>query len=182
MNEEKNININKKLILNKIFYYPIYLFELVFWIFVKSKYVRIKKKNIGKNTWIAPLQIFNGNPENLKIGSNTSINFMTSWVYIHHKITVGDYVRISPFVSIICDGHKIDKNNIIDSTLRKDEILPGGDIIIEDDVWIGSNAVILPNVRLGKGAIIGAGAIITKDVPDYAVVVGVPANIIKYRM
>jgi len=52
---------------------------------------------------------------------------------------------------------------------------------IGNDVWIGKNATILSNIRVGNGAIIGTGAIVTKDVPDYAVVAGVPANIIKYR-
>ena len=52
---------------------------------------------------------------------------------------------------------------------------------IGNDVWIGANAVIMPKVRIGNGAVIGAGAIITKDVPDYAVVVGNPARIVKYR-
>ena len=53
-------------------------------------------------------------------------------------------------------------------------------IIIEDDVWIGFNCIILKGVRIGKGAIIGAGTIITKDVPSHAVIVGNPAKIIKY--
>ena len=52
---------------------------------------------------------------------------------------------------------------------------------IGNDVWIGSNAIIIAGVKIGNGAIIGAGAVVTKDVPDYAVVGGVPARIIKYR-
>lgn len=52
---------------------------------------------------------------------------------------------------------------------------------IGNDVWIGKNATIMSNVKVGNGAIIGAGAIVTKDVPDYAIVVGIPAKVIKYR-
>lgn len=52
---------------------------------------------------------------------------------------------------------------------------------IDDDVWIGTRAIIMPGVTIGKGAIIGAGAVVTKDVPPYAIVVGAPAKIIKYR-
>jgi acetyltransferase-like isoleucine patch superfamily enzyme len=55
------------------------------------------------------------------------------------------------------------------------------DIHIDDDVWIGANAVILGGVRIGKGAIIGAGAVVTKDVPEMAIAVGVPAKVTKYR-
>ena len=53
--------------------------------------------------------------------------------------------------------------------------------IIGDDVWIGTNVVILPGVHIGQGAIIGAGAVVTKDVPPYACVGGVPAKLLKYR-
>ncbi|URZ06314.1 CatB-related O-acetyltransferase [Clostridium felsineum] len=54
-------------------------------------------------------------------------------------------------------------------------------IEIGNDVWIGSNVTILPNVKIGNGAVIGAGAVVNKDIPDYAVAVGVPAKVIKYR-
>jgi len=55
----------------------------------------------------------------------------------------------------------------------------GGKIVIEDDAWIGAGAIILPNVTIGEGAIVGSGAVVTKDVPPYTVVVGVPARPIK---
>jgi acetyltransferase-like isoleucine patch superfamily enzyme len=55
------------------------------------------------------------------------------------------------------------------------------DVVIEDDVWIGTRAIILHGVTIGRGAIIGAGAVVTKNVPPYAIVGGVPAKIIKFR-
>ncbi|MCA9936785.1 MAG: hypothetical protein KC415_22775 [Anaerolineales bacterium] len=54
-------------------------------------------------------------------------------------------------------------------------------IVIEDDVWIGFQAVILPGVTVGKGSIIGAGAVVTKDVPPYSIMGGVPARLIRQR-
>lgn len=54
-------------------------------------------------------------------------------------------------------------------------------VIIKNDVWIGANSVVMPGITIGNGAIIGSGAVVTKDVPDYAIVAGVPAKIIKYR-
>lgn len=55
------------------------------------------------------------------------------------------------------------------------------DIIVEDDVWIGYGAYIMPGVTIHKGAIVGAHAVVTKDIQNYAVAVGVPAKVIKYR-
>jgi acetyltransferase-like isoleucine patch superfamily enzyme len=64
----------------------------------------------------------------------------------------------------------------------QNELITRGEIMIGNDVWIGQNAIILPSVsRIGDGAVIGAGAVVTKDVPDFAVVLGNPANVVKYR-
>ena len=57
----------------------------------------------------------------------------------------------------------------------------GGGVTIGNDVWIGTNAIILGGVKVGQGAIIGAGAVVAKDIPSYAVVVGNPARVVKYR-
>lgn len=54
-------------------------------------------------------------------------------------------------------------------------------VVIGDDVWIGARSIILKGVHIGKGAVIAAGAVVTKDVPEYAIVGGVPAKVIKYR-
>lgn len=56
-----------------------------------------------------------------------------------------------------------------------------GKVVLEDDVWIGYRAIILPGVTIHKGAVVGAGAVVTKDVEPFAVVGGVPAKVIKYR-
>ena len=55
------------------------------------------------------------------------------------------------------------------------------DILIEDDCWIGANAINIGGVHIGRGSIIGAGAVVTKDIPSMAIVVGVPAKVLKYR-
>ena len=63
----------------------------------------------------------------------------------------------------------------------KEDFISKGDVIIEEDVWIGSNVVILSGVTIGRGSVIAAGAVITRDVPRYSVVGGVPGQVIKRR-
>lgn len=67
------------------------------------------------------------------------------------------------------------------SLTEVDKVVESKQIIIENDVFIGANVTVLDGVKIGNGAIIGAGAVVTKDIPPYAIVVGVPARIVKYR-
>jgi len=82
------------------------------------------------------------------------------------QITIGDRVAIGPEVILITSSHP---NN---SELRKDYGEKTGEIVIQDDAWIGAGVIILPGVKIGKKAVIGAGAVVTKDVPDGVVYVG----------
>lgn len=88
-----------------------------------------------------------------------------------------------PHVFMITGGHRMDVIGRYMKDIRNDEKLPENDqnIVVEGDNWIGANAIILKGVTIGKGAVVAAGAIVTKDVPPYAVVGGVPAKIIKMR-
>ena len=102
------------------------------------------------------------------------------------KLIIGNYCSIAPEVVFMTDGEHSYKsistypfatryfNKSID-TLSK------GDIIVGDDVWIGYGAIIMSGVNIGQGAVIAAGAVVTKDVPPYAIVGGIPASVIKYR-
>ena len=75
-------------------------------------------------------------------------------------------------------NHAFDR---IDIPMCEQGYLPEKTIVISDDVWIGGHVIILPGVHIGNGAIVGAGAVVTKDVPQYAIVGGNPAKVIKYR-
>ncbi len=96
------------------------------------------------------------------ISNNASINCFES-------ITLGDRVFISKGVTLRDhDGHRLNDNQMI-----------GAPIVIEDNVWIGLNATILKGVRIGSGAVVAAGAVVTRDVPPKTLVGGVPARVIR---
>lgn len=107
---------------------------------------------------------------NISIGNDCYINYNVTFLD-SYPIEVGDNVFIAPNVVISAVTHPLaakDRRN-----------LQGGKVKIENDVWIGANATILPNVTLGRGCIIAAGAVVTKDVAPNSIVGGIPAKFIK---
>ena len=98
--------------------------------------------------------------------------------YLHGTITIGDHVLMGRDVKIITSNHRSRDINIPIKHQGWTEPRP---VVIEDGVWIGSNVIILPGVHVGMGAILGAGAVIREDVPAYAIMVGNPAHILRYR-
>jgi len=126
--------------------------------------------------------------KNVEIGRYTSINGPATRISANiNKIKIGSFCSIASNVVIQEYYHKFDRitsyyinRNIFNESIDKD-IISKGEIIIEDDVWIGSNSVILSGVTIGRGSIIGAGSVVTKDIPRYSIVGGNPARIIKSR-
>lgn len=108
-------------------------------------------------------------------GDNCSFN---SYSVIHGKVTLGSGVRIAPGAKIFGENHGFDN---ISTPIRLQPNTTEG-IVIEDDVWIGANAVITDGVRIGAHSIVGAGAVVTKNVEPYSVVGGNPARVIKSRL
>ena len=111
----------------------------------------------------------------LKIGDWSGIGVNCE---VNGPVTIGKYVMMGPEVVIYTSGHNFERTDIPMQQQGSSETKP---VVIEDDVWIGRRAIIMPGVHIGKGCVIGAGAIVTKDVPDYCVVGGVPAKILKRR-
>ena len=94
------------------------------------------------------------------------------------NLTIGDNVMMAPGVVILTANHRFDDLQV---PMMDQGFTPGQGVVIEDDVWIGTNAIILPGRRLGKGSIIAAGAVVTKDVPPLAIVGGNPAKVLRSR-
>ena len=160
--------------------------------FVNDIYILLRKykfkanwrKNNKHNT-TTPNTVFD--PNYVSIGKATygDLNII-QFASIHH-LRIGNFVSIAQDVSFILDAEHYTNHlstfpfKVKYLEIEKEESFGKGDIIIDDDVWIGYRSIIMSGVHIGQGAIIAAGSIVTKDIPPYAVVGGIPAKIIKYR-
>lgn len=133
---------------------------------------------IGNNNEILNGCILMSYGGKIEIGDNCSINPYTI-IYGHGKgVKIGNEVLIAAHTVIIPANHNFLRTDI--SIKRQGLNFKG--IIIHDDVWIAAGCKILDGVTIGKGAIVAAGSVVNKDVPEYAIVAGVPAKIIKMRI
>jgi acetyltransferase-like isoleucine patch superfamily enzyme len=137
----------------------------------KSSYIYI-----GNHTVITDFCILATYGGNIEIGNFCNINSFTI-LYGHGGLKIGNNVLIAAHTVIIPANHGFtDKDQLI----RSQQGTKKG-IVIEDDVWIGSGCKILDGITIGKGSVIGAGTVCTKDVEPYSVIVGVPGKLLKRR-
>lgn len=118
---------------------------------------------------------FFGDGSQIEIGDNSGIGVDCC---IYGPVKIGHDVMMGPEVLIFTVNHRF---NRLDIPMCQQGRCAPKPVIIEDDVWIAARVIILPGVRVSRGAVLGANAIITKDVPEYAIVGGNPAAIIRYR-
>ena len=125
---------------------------------------------------------------NIVIGRNSTIWGPNSNIYSgKKKVIIGKFCSIARNVSIQCYNHNIKKittyyigSNFFNEEWENENVYKG-DIVINNDVWIGAHSLIMPGVTIGNGAVIAANSVVTKDVPDYTIVAGSPAIVIKKR-
>lgn len=125
----------------------------------------LDKVTVGKLTY-GPIRAisYGGSNESLKIGNCCSIaDEVTFLLGGGHRL---DCISTFPF-----------RGKLVGDV----EAMMKGPIVLEDDVWIGYGATVLSGVTLGKGSVVGAGALVCRDVPSYAIVAGIPAKVIRYR-
>lgn len=174
----------------------------LFWRCAKSACLRIR------HIYISPLAMFNGrttlSPYSVvHRGACVGDTGIGKYTFVERNAflpnsTIGCFCSIARNVRIIQYTHPsrgfISTSPALYSTagqcgkylsprqlFQEQRLVEGRSVIIGNDVWIGENAKLIEGIRIGHGAIIGAGAVVTKDVPDYAVVAGVPAKVIRYR-
>jgi len=127
---------------------------------------------LGKQSVIESFCCINNAVGDVTIGDHTRIGIHST---IIGPVCIGSHVHLAQGITVTALNHRYD-----DKKRRIDEQgVSTQPVVISDDVWIGANAVILPGVTIGRHAVVAAGAVVTKDVPDYCMVGGVPAKIIK---
>ena len=111
----------------------------------------------------------------LSIGDNSGIGVDS---LISFGVTIGNDVMMGPECMIFTNNHGMERRDVPMWKQRSSDIKP---VVIGNDVWIGARVIILPGVHVGDGAVIGAGSVVTKDVPPYGIVAGNPARLIRMR-
>lgn len=133
---------------------------------------RLMLKSCGKKVNIEKNAVFS---KNVSLGDYSGIGVNSK---IYGTCTIGNYVMMGEDCTIITRNHAYEKTEIpmMEQGFEKEQ-----PVIIGNDVWIGDRVVILPGVHIGNGCIIGAGAVVTHDIPDFSIAAGVPAKIIRKR-
>ena len=121
--------------------------------------------------------------KNVHIGNHVYIAPDVTFMNTRAQVYVGDHVMIGSGTFVITGSHRTDIPGRYMDTVTDDEKRPEDDqdVVFEGDNWIGVSVIILKGVTIGEGAIVAAGSVVTKDVPPYTVVGGVPAKVIKER-
>jgi acetyltransferase-like isoleucine patch superfamily enzyme len=121
---------------------------------------------------IVPIDILTGQDGLLKIGDDVFINFGCSITALQH-VQIGSSCSLGPYVLIM-------DNNFHHMEPELRNVMPDSSpVILEENVWLGARVIVLPGVTIGRDSVIGAGSVVTKNIPARSVAVGVPARIIK---
>jgi acetyltransferase-like isoleucine patch superfamily enzyme len=155
--------------------------NLVFKIFCQPV-IRHSFERCGRNVTVDSGSRFIG-IENITVGHDVFLPDNTYIMTTKAKVRIGNYVMFGSGVTVITGNHRTDllgkyMYEVTDVMKRPED---DADVIIEDDVWIGSNATVLKGVTIGEGSVVAAGAVVTHSVKPYSIVGGVPAKVIGMR-
>ncbi len=141
--------------------------------------LKFQFKKVGYNFKFDPFSTFSF--ETISVGNNVFISSNAFFQASESEIIIGNKVMFGPNVTIMGGDHNI--SEIGEYMFDVKNKLPENDVkvIIEDDVWVASNSIILKGVKVGKGSIIAAGSLVLNDVPEYSIVGGAPAKLLKKR-
>ena len=127
--------------------------------------------SVGEHVWIGKRFCFD-NGKNIFIGDNFTGNFNLTILDVK-EVYIGDNVMIGPNTLITTVGHPLSPKG------RRKHLARATEIHIGNDVWLGGNVTVLPGVTIGDNVVVGAGAVVTKDIPDNSLALGVPARVVR---
>lgn len=169
-------------LLQKMSLVPSYLWDMM-WAIVWKRCM----KHCGCGVYLRPMSSDIKGLWNLSVGDGTSIPKGSTIYCTDAPCTIGKKVLFGPRPTIITGDHRVDiiGKYMADVTVEE-KAMAGGvsydqPVVIEDDVWVGSNVTILKGVTIGRGSVIAAGAVVTKSCPPYSIIGGVPAKVLKAR-
>lgn len=157
-------------LLNKIYFYFCKIYNNQYY-----KYSKISNSAIFTPEFPGFITLIN--PSNISIGEFTVLNRKTHINAGNANVIIGKFCHIGQGLTIYAFNHNYEST----SKIPYDNMDVGKNVEIKDFVWAGSNVIIVPGITIGEGAIVGAGAVVTKNVPACAIVGGNPAKILKYR-
>jgi maltose O-acetyltransferase len=143
---------------------------------LRGYFLKLFLKRAGKNLLIQSGFLFR-NLRYISVGNNVYIGHNSEFYSSKKGIFIGNNVMIAQHVIVITANHNYDRYDIPMNKQGQEYRA----IKINDDVWVGARAIILPGVTIGKGAIISAGSVVVKDVKPYSIVGGIPAKHVKFR-
>lgn len=137
----------------------------------------LRKMKVGADPAISPNASFS-NPERIEIGERCRIGARcTLWAGPGTgKIIIGDDVLFAPEVMITAANYRYNDGSPVTK-----QAMDEADVVVGDDVWLGARAILLPGARVGRGSIIGAGALVRGEVPEFSIAVGAPARVVGQR-
>lgn len=136
---------------------------------------------VGRNFVFDPDGIYSY--ETIYVGDDVTLGHRPTLLATRSTIRIGNFVMFGPEVTVRGGNHRFDivgvpTGQVTDEMKRPDDDLG---VVIEDDVWVGGRAIILHGVTIGRGSIIGAGAVVTRSIPPYSIAAGVPAKVVRRR-
>lgn len=158
----------------KILNIPFLAFRRMIMHLMKFRFIRA-----GSNVIFNPFDNFSF--DKISLGNDVYIGPGASMRSAHSTITIGNKVMMGPNVIFVGGNHNTEVLGMYMFDIKAKDSHHDRPIVVEDDVWIGNNAMILTGVTIHEGSIIAARSVVTKDVPPYSVVGGVPAKVIKSR-